>query len=1654
MGLSIKAIFPRTLTGVHSMKATLHHPLFSAVLILLILLSTGLTGTGVQAALVNPSQALEVLISESNSSNLLSFNLQEAVQPVEPGGCFALTLEVIGGMGEPPLASEPNCEDGLYQPGTVVVLTAQPAEGFHVHRWQGTDNDASTQLTNRVMMNTDRKSGVHYVNDTDPHESVVGGTPGGVAIVPQPPAGPDGAQTVIGTDDRTRVTSTTSLPWSMVVMLEATFWFGQTTCTGWFAGPDLVITAGHCVYTTYGDNSGWADSIRVIPGKNGNSEPYSSQMASGWGSVNGWVNNGLAEYDYAYIRLPNGNLGNSVGWFDYGYFSDAYLEDIGNINLTGYPGDKTYGTMWTDNDPLGVKGSYFLNYAIDTYGGQSGAPVWYQGTDSHYYAIAVHAYNTLAPNCSPGSNCGVRISKGMADNFSAWGAATSGVTDCTATPIPSLLSPEPGETIFSSQIELSWTGINNNNNGYLLQIDNTYTNTFNTSYINTLNTSYLFDFVGTARTWKVFAYSGIPGCPESDFTEPRTFYRGYLQAPADFTASNKTYEDKIRLSWSASYAAVDYKIYRSTSSSDYGDLIATTGDLFFDDLDVPGGINIYYTVRACNGTNCSGYSTQRTGRKLPNPLPFPQNFTASDGDGTSRVKLSWVRNFDATFYEIYRSDSAEVTGDKIGTAGETSDSYYDFPAELFKTYYYRIKACNSFRCSEFSPHDTGTSLLPMPSSLIASNNTYPDKVTISWSYTVTGAAFYNLYRSETQDELGELLGSFTGNQFEDFNAPPDRVLYYNLKACSSAGCSLPRMDTGWLYSASPVPPNGLLASDGQDLVKIVIEWNPQPMATSFELYRSENPDEVGSKIATLHYSTTKYTDYPPHHGVLYYYRVVACKTEGCGNYSSPESGWRYLETPAMVRASNYTYADKIKITWEPVVDAETYQIYGKKIGPDPVEFIGESNTTIFDDFAAVLDFEYYYEVRACFQDQCGGFSQGTSGRLGAAVPTSVAATDGTIAGLVRITWDTIANATGYQVFRSDFPDGIYEFIGYSVNNLYEDPTGQPDQVYYYSVASCYNGCSSIHSLHDGGWHPPGIPSVPTGVEAFPDPPYAISVTWNPSGYPNGTTYEVFRSTSSSEVGSNLTRTNLTTFHDKTAEYSVTYYYRVRACNYLGCSPFGEVKSALAILGGPYLYYCSEGRYIEGVQLNWMAVYQAEYYEIYRDDGTEKKLIGTTSDLKFFDDTGLYEKVYYYQVKACRNEICGWSSRSEPGWRWIGPPANLVVSNGDYDDRIVLNWTDIPEAEFYEVYFGSHYDDTYFLISTTEMSSFTDMSIAPGPLYYFRVRACTSDHCSPFSQYDTGWRSITIPHASASDGSLTDRIHISWEPIPDISSYQVYRSTSADQQGDLIATVSEAFFDDTGVPPGLTYYYRVKACSQSYCSTPSPSEPGWRGVGVPGGLLASDDQSSGIMLTWEAVADIPTYEIYRTLLPDGVRRLVATADTAAFSDTAAIPGYSYNYQVRSCYEANCSALSSAESGMRTMPAPAGLGQHDDSGGMVFYEGSWEAQDSGTALNGTLHSTDETGDFAVFFFQGRCASLHFTAGKQYGKIDIYLDDIYLSTLSQYMPGPGLPLQTAPLCALDGLHTLRLVSAGGGVINIDAISVVEPVEYQYQYFAPLFR
>ena len=86
-------------------------------------------------------------------------------------------------------------------------------------------------------------------------------------------------------------------------------------------------------------------------------------------------------------------------------------------------------------------------------------------------------------------------------------------------------------------------------------------------------------------------------------------------APSKVQASDCTYPDRVRVTWSSVAGAAYYHIYRAIWPAGVSTKIAEPTAASYDDTSVVSGRYYNYKVKACNaGGGCSGFSKTARGR--------------------------------------------------------------------------------------------------------------------------------------------------------------------------------------------------------------------------------------------------------------------------------------------------------------------------------------------------------------------------------------------------------------------------------------------------------------------------------------------------------------------------------------------------------------------------------------------------------------------------------------------------------------------------------------------------------------------------------------------------------------------------------------------------------------------------------------------------------------------------------------------------------------------------------------------------------------------------------------------------------------------------------------------------------------------------------
>ncbi|MCG3126217.1 MAG: hypothetical protein CHACPFDD_01047 [Phycisphaerae bacterium] len=820
--------------------------------------------------------------------------------------------------------------------------------------------------------------------------------------------------------------------------------------------------------------------------------------------------------------------------------------------------------------------------------------------------------------------------------------------------------------------------------------------------------------------------------------------------PTSVAATDGTYCDKIRVTWTAGSNTTGYAIYRSTTNnSDTATEIGSDTASPYDDATATPGSTYYYWVKGKNCCGRSAFSTSNSGNRSTPPAA-PTGVSASDRTSCTYVLVSWNAVSGATSYSIWRKPSGGSFA-QLGT--DTASPYTDSTATPGTTYYYAVKAVKSCGSSDLSAADTGARDAPPASGAanVGASKTHCAYVRVTWD-AVANTTSYLIFRNTSTSTTGATqVGTDTASPFDDTTATPGTIYYYWVKAKNTCGTSGfgDRSGMGFRLSV-PAVPSGVAASDAAYCDRVRVSWSAATNATGYTVWRNTTTS-TSSAVQIGSDTESPFDDLHANAGTTYYYWVKATNDCGSSGFSNRDSGTRAAgpATPTGVAATDATLCDKVRVTWSAAAGATGYTIWRSTTNNSAsATQIGSVTASPFDDLTATPGTTYYYWVKSTNNCGSSAFSTSNAGSRSQppAAPTGVAASDGAYCSYVRVSWNAVSGATGYTIWRNTVNDvATATQIGTDTASPYDNTTAVVGTAYFYWVKATKSCGSSGFSSSDSGYRAT-VPSAPTAVSASDGTDCtAVVVSWGAAS--GATSYTIYRNTVNNSAGATKVGTSpASPFYNTTATAGTTYYFWVKATNACGSSGFSNGDSGFraampAVPGG---VAASDGTYCGFVRVTWNAAANATGYTIWRNTSstpTGKTFIQVGSDpASPFDDLSADPgTTYYYWVRATNG--CGSSalSTANSGYRakLPAPPTNVKASDGLYY-KIRVTWNASAGATGYSIWRSMvNNPATATQIGTDTASPYDDTTMLPFVTYYYWVKATNACGASDFSNGDSG-----------------------------------------------------------------------------------------------------------------------------------------------------------------------------------------------------------------------------------------------------------------------------------------------------------------------------
>jgi fibronectin type 3 domain-containing protein len=844
-------------------------------------------------------------------------------------------------------------------------------------------------------------------------------------------------------------------------------------------------------------------------------------------------------------------------------------------------------------------------------------------------------------------------------------------------------------------------------------------------------------------------------------------------------------------------------------ASNYSVYINTTTPVAF-----PSGLTefkrgIIYVI-TYNGTSLTLTDEVSVLQSLPPAVP--ENVQAEVLSENS-VRITWNEVYGATSYRIYRATgSAGAPYSQV--ANTTTLSWTDTGLTAGEIYYYWVTALSGG--SMESAQSAVVYALVMTVDNVRISAVTDNSVSLTWD-AVGGANGYNVYRSDSENGTYTRVNHSTisGAGYTDTGLDPLTEYYYKVSATafelegilsSSVSCT----------TLKPAPSNVQLTSvtDGS----INFTWDAINDASGYNIYRSSSVDGIYTRINSSMITQVSYADTGLSSNTNYHYKVSAVTDDIESAQSSVLSVATLLPVPENLRITVVTDIS-VSLAWNTVTGASGYNVYRSESEDGIYTKINSLLITAvsYTDTGVSPETNYYYNICAVSSEGVEGIRSNTvSVATPISAPDNLRVTSVTDNG-ISLAWNTVNNASGYNIYRSNSVNGTYTKLNSSLitNVTYADTGLVSNTGYYYKVSVMVDGVESIHSNAISGTT---LLSAPVNLRVIAVTDVSVSLEWNTVTRASG--YNVYRC--DSENGS-YTRVNSSmitavSYTNTGVSQNTTYYYRVYAVSSGGIEGIPSTAVSAATLRSAPGNFRATSATESSVSLAWNTVDNASGYNVYRSNsvnGTYTKLNSSLIPDTSYTNTGLSSNTsYYYKVSVVVDDVESVQSGAISGTTLLIAPGGLNVT-AVTDVTVSLGWNSLTGANGYNIYRSASENGSYTKVNTSVITvlSYTNAGVSPDTTYYYKVCAVSSGGIEGVQSSAVSAATLMPAPGNVRVTAVTvNSVSLAWNVVSVAGGYNVYRSNSENGIYNRINTgaVTGAAFTDTNVSAYTTYFYKVSA----------------------------------------------------------------------------------------------------------------------------------------------------------------------------------------------------------------------------------------------------
>jgi fibronectin type 3 domain-containing protein len=660
---------------------------------------------------------------------------------------------------------------------------------------------------------------------------------------------------------------------------------------------------------------------------------------------------------------------------------------------------------------------------------------------------------------------------------------------------------------------------------------------------------------------------------------------------------------------------------------------------------------------------------------------------------------------------------------------------------------------------------------------------------------------------------------------------------------------------------------------------LTVSWSSGAFATAHDLERALDLGGTPGAYALVSGSASSpHQDLGRAPNTTYWYRVRGTNAAGASDYGSASSVTTLPAAPGGPTFSSVT-ASSVTVSWTaPAGGADAYELErSTSAGTDWASVATAVTGSSHVDTTVVAGTTYLYRVRATASAGAGAYSAtGTVTTLPLPPDAPAAPTYSAIgASALTVSWGAVAGATTYLLERGTSASGPWTSAWPGLTATTQvDATVSANTSFWYRVRASNGGGDGASSSTSSVTTLPGAPGTPTFSAVTAS---SVTVSWSaPAG--GADAYELERATSAGFDWAPIATAVTGLSHaDATVAAGTTYLYRVRATASVRTGAYSASATVTTLPlppGAPAApIYAAIGA--SSLTVSWAAVAGATSYLLERGTSASgpwtPSWTGLTATSQI-DATVSANTTFWYRVRASNTGGDGAFSSASSVTTLPGVPGAPTFTSVTASS-VTVSWT-APAlgATSYTLERGTSATGpwTQLAAGVTGLSQ-TDGALSANTTYWYQVRASNGTGDGAYSSASSVTAAPSAPGTPTFTLVTTTSLTVSWTAPPGgAASYDVERATiAAGPFSPIATTVTGLSRPDSGLVPGTTYWYRVRAntgggaagaYSVSASATTLPA--------APSAPTFSNVAATSVTVSWAPVAGATSYKVERATAAAG------------------------------------------------------------------------------------------------------------------------------------------------------------------------------------------